>query len=88
VATGETTLRPGGDHEDPDRVLIHDFRNLLAVIVNYSELIAEETGDPEAVKADIQEVRAAAERAIVLTEKLRGIGKPAPDMIPPPASSA
>jgi two-component system, cell cycle sensor histidine kinase and response regulator CckA len=56
--------------EDPDRALVHDFRNLLAVIVNYSELIAEETSDPEAVKADIMEVRAAAERAIALTERL------------------
>lgn len=85
MAAGETTLNTGGDHRDADRVLIHDFLNLLAVIVNYSELIAEETGDPEAVKADIQEVRAAAERAIVLTEKLRGIGKPAPETNPPPA---
>jgi two-component system cell cycle sensor histidine kinase/response regulator CckA len=60
------------DHlpEDPDRALIHEFRNLLAVIVNYSELIADEAGDAEAVKADIQEVRQAAERAIALTEKL------------------
>ena len=60
------------DHvpEDPGRALIHDFRNLLAVIVNYSELIAEEVNDPEAIKADIMEVRSAAERAIALTEKL------------------
>ena len=87
MAIGETPVS-SGDHQDPDRVLIHDFRNLLAVIVNYSELIAEETGDPEAVKADIQEVRAAAERAIVLTEKLRSIGKPAPETTPPPGSTA
>ena len=60
------------DHlpEHPDRALIHEFRNLLAVIVNYSELIAEESGDAEAVKADIQEVRSAAERAIALTDQL------------------
>ena len=56
--------------EDPVRALIHEFRNLLAVIVNYSDLIAEETNDPEAVKADIMEVRSAAERAIALTEKI------------------
>jgi signal transduction histidine kinase len=56
-------------HEDI-RTLIHDIRNLLAVIVNYSELIADETGDPAAVKEDVQEIRLAAERAIVLTEKL------------------
>ena len=61
------------DHlpEDPGRALIHEFRNLLAVIVNYCELIAEEGGDAEAVKADIQEVRSAAERAIALTDHLR-----------------
>ncbi|HVH64321.1 MAG TPA: histidine kinase dimerization/phospho-acceptor domain-containing protein [Candidatus Dormibacteraeota bacterium] len=56
--------------EDPTRALIHEFRNLLAVIVNYSELIADETNDPEAIKADIHEIRSAAERAIALTEKL------------------
>jgi len=51
--------------------LVHDFRNLLAVIVNYCELIAAETSDPEAIKADIAEIRLAAERAIELTDKLR-----------------
>jgi two-component system cell cycle sensor histidine kinase/response regulator CckA len=61
--------------EDPARALIHEFRNLLAVIVNYSELIAQETDDPEAIKADIQEVRTAAERAIALTDRLP---RPAP----------
>jgi two-component system, cell cycle sensor histidine kinase and response regulator CckA len=64
--------------EDPIRALIHEFRNLLAVIVNYSDLIAEETNDPDAVKADIQEVRSAAERAIALTEKLPRTSTPAP----------
>jgi signal transduction histidine kinase len=66
------------DEKAPEdtRVLIHDLRNLLAVIVNYSELIADETGDPAAVVADIQEVRLAAERAIVLTEKLPRPARP------------
>jgi len=63
--------------EDPMRALDHDIRNMLAVIVNYSELIAEETNDPEAVKADIKEVRSAAERAITLTDKLPRTGTPA-----------
>ena len=56
--------------EDPMRALIHEFRNLLAVIVNYSDLIADEANDPEAVKTDILEVRSAAERAIALTERI------------------
>ncbi len=72
MATGETALSLGEELSDEAwRVLIHDFRNLLAVIVNYSELIAEETEDPAAVRTDILEVRTAAERAIVLTDKLR-----------------
>jgi len=64
------------DHvpEDPGRALVHEFRNLLAVIVNYSELIADETGDAEAVKADILEIRSAAERAIALADKLPPAG--------------
>jgi signal transduction histidine kinase len=69
VAAGETAVNARLP-EDSSRALIHEFRNLLAVIVNYSELIAEESNDPEAVKADIQEVRTAAERAILLTDKL------------------
>jgi two-component system, cell cycle sensor histidine kinase and response regulator CckA len=65
------------DHlpQDPARELIHEFRNLLAVIVNYSELIADEADNAEAVKADIQEIRTAAERAIALTDR---IPRPAP----------
>jgi signal transduction histidine kinase len=80
MAAGETTLSSGDELSDEAwRVLIHDFRNLLAVIINYSELIAEETGDVEAVKTDIGEVRSAAERAIALTEKLRRPVRPAPE---------
>jgi signal transduction histidine kinase len=83
LATGETALSAGEHSEDANRVLIHDFRNLLAVIVNYCELIAEETGDAEAVKTDIKEIRVAAERAIALTEKLRRPPVPPSDSEPP-----
>jgi light-regulated signal transduction histidine kinase (bacteriophytochrome) len=72
MAAGEKTVSSDDEFSEAAwRVLIHDFRNLLAVIVNYSELISEETEDAAAVKADIQEVRQAAERAIALTDKLR-----------------
>jgi signal transduction histidine kinase len=52
------------------RELVHDLRNLLAVVVNYCELIAEETGDPDAIAADLHEIRMAAERALELTERI------------------
>jgi len=67
------------ERPDPDRVLVHDFRNLLAVIVNYCELIAAETTDPEAIKADIVEIRTSVVRAPATTEKLRHRGRPAAD---------
>jgi signal transduction histidine kinase len=71
LATGETAVNAGGEHaEEGNRVLIHDFRNLLAVIVNYCELIADETGDPDAIKADLNEIRTAAERALNLTDTI------------------
>ena len=71
MAAGEAPVNAGDEQPQVDtRQLIHDIRNLLAVIINYSELIVEETADPEAVKADIKEIQEAAERAITLTEKL------------------
>jgi signal transduction histidine kinase len=94
MATGETTLSTEDENSElANRVLIHDFRNLLAVIVNYSELIAEETDDPAAVRADIDEVRTAAERAVALTDKLRRrlLHTPEPAAVPeetPPASTS
>jgi two-component system, cell cycle sensor histidine kinase and response regulator CckA len=66
------------DHMDPGRVLIHDFRNLLAVIVNYSELIGQELDDPEAIRADVQEIKLAAERAIAMTDELPRPGRVSP----------
>jgi signal transduction histidine kinase len=72
MAAGETALNVTGEPERllAPRELVHEFRNLLAVIVNYCELIAEETSDPEAIKNDLNEIRTAAERALALTEKI------------------
>jgi len=47
----------------------HDFNNLLAAIMNYAGFVAEETSKPE-VRADAQEIQAAAERAARLTKQL------------------
>ena len=79
MAPGEGSVSDNhDDHMDPGRILIHDFRNLLAVIVNYSELIGQELDDPEAIRADALEIRTAAERAIAMTEKLPRPGKVSP----------
>ena len=84
MATGEAAVGGGPERPDPDRVLVHDFRNLLAVIVNYCELIAAETADPDAIKADVAEIRIAAERALELTDNFRH--RPAPGTDSEPAA--
>ena len=72
MATGEAALSATDEPEGrlASRELVHEFRNLLAVIINYCELIAEETADAEAVKTDLSEIRTAAERALTLTDKI------------------
>jgi signal transduction histidine kinase len=77
MATGEAPLSADGPRM-ASRELVHELRNLLAVVVNYCELIAEETGDPDAVKADLTEIRTAAERALDLTDRI-----PVPQKTPP-----
>jgi two-component system cell cycle sensor histidine kinase/response regulator CckA len=47
----------------------HDFNNILAIIVNYTDFAAEQSADP-AVQADLEHVRTAADRAISLTHQL------------------
>ncbi len=69
MATGEAAVSADGGRLT-SRELVHEFRNLLAVIVNYCELIADETNDPDAIKADLREIRVAAERALALTDKI------------------
>ena len=48
----------------------HDFNNLIAVIMNYAELVADELGDRPALRADVEEIRRAGERAATLTRQL------------------
>ena len=77
MATGETAVSEDGG-KMASRELVHELRNLLAVVVNYCELIADETADPEAIKADLKEIRTAAERALDLTDRI-----PVPPKTPP-----
>jgi PAS domain S-box-containing protein len=48
----------------------HDFNNILGVIMNYAEFVSEEIGPNSRAAADIEEIRAAAERATALTRQL------------------
>jgi two-component system cell cycle sensor histidine kinase/response regulator CckA len=48
----------------------HDFNNLLAVILNYSSLLLSRPKKSKAVRGEIEEIQAAAQRAAELTRQL------------------
>jgi signal transduction histidine kinase len=86
MATGEAALTTEAGNLAP-RELVHEFRNLLAVIVNYCELIADEIADADAIRADLHEIRTAAERALALTDKIPVPPKPGAPQDPTSDSS-
>jgi len=49
--------------------IAHDFSNMLLVINGYSDLVAARVADEE-IRADVQEIRRAGERAAALTRQL------------------
>jgi signal transduction histidine kinase len=53
----------------------HDFNNLLAVILNCAAFVAEATVGNDPVRADVEQIRAAAERAAALTRQLLIFGR-------------
>ena len=48
----------------------HDFNNVLTAIFGYSDLLIEQFTDDDPRRADVQEIRHAAERAAALTRQL------------------
>ena len=53
----------------------HDFNNLLAVILNCAAFVAEATVGNDPVRADVEQIRGAAERAAALTRQLLIFGR-------------
>jgi signal transduction histidine kinase len=55
--------------------IAHDFNNLLSVILNYGVFVAEATADRPEVLSDVEQIQAAAERAVTLTQQLLIFGR-------------
>jgi PAS domain S-box-containing protein len=55
--------------------IAHDFNNLLAVILNYATFVAEEIPEHAPARADLDQIRIAAERAAGLTHQLLIFGR-------------
>ncbi|HEY2897886.1 MAG TPA: PAS domain S-box protein, partial [Gemmatimonadaceae bacterium] len=48
----------------------HDFNNLLTVIISYSQMLLADIAEDSSARADVQEIKGAAERAALLTKQL------------------
>lgn len=55
--------------------IAHDFNNLLSVVLGYSISIASELPEDSAMRADLEEIRRAGERAAELTQQLLAFGR-------------
>jgi two-component system cell cycle sensor histidine kinase/response regulator CckA len=50
--------------------IAHDFNNILTVIVNYADLLLQEVGAEAPIRADLEEILGAGQRAARLTRQL------------------
>ena len=55
--------------------IAHDFNNLLTVIRGYSEMVREALPDSSPLRADVEEISRAAQRAAALTAQLLDFGR-------------
>lgn len=55
---------------------IHDFKNQLGIVLGFAELLIAETPDDDPRKADIREIRSAAQIALELVERLKNTPRP------------
>ena len=51
---------------DADRKFVHDMKNLLGIIVGYTNLLLDEMPPDDPKRSDLAEIRTAGESAIVL----------------------
>jgi signal transduction histidine kinase len=50
--------------------IAHDFNNLLTAILGYTEMILDQIGPDKPISRDLEEIRAASDRAVALTRQL------------------
>ena len=53
------------------RPFYHDMKNLLGIIIGYSNLMLDEMTEGDPLKLDVEEIRKAGESAVALIEEWR-----------------
>jgi hypothetical protein len=51
---------------DEDRKFAHDMKNLMGIVIGYSNLLLDELPPEDARRTDVEEIRKAGEQGIVL----------------------
>ena len=58
------------------RAFAHDMKNLLGIVIGYSNLLLDEMADADPKRRDVDEIRKAAEGALALLDSM-STGAPA-----------
>jgi len=53
----------------------HDFNNLLSIVLSYTDMLLSDLRPGDAIRADLEQIRAAGERASSLTRQLLAFGR-------------
>ena len=61
------------------RAFVHDMKNMLGIIIGYSNLLLDEIADGDPKRRDIEEIRKAAEGALALLRTMSA-GAPAEEL--------
>jgi signal transduction histidine kinase len=63
----------GGEDRAKASEIIHDLRNALGLVINYTSLVATELEDRPDVAEDVAEIRSAGRRAVELVGELSAL---------------
>ena len=66
-------MESGGSDHLKAHEIIHDLRNALGLIINYTALVATELSDRADVAEDVAEIRAAGRQAAELVAQLSAL---------------
>jgi signal transduction histidine kinase len=55
-----------------DRKLVHDMKNMLGIVIGYSNLLLDEMPADDPRRGDVDEIRKAGEQALALLDRWAG----------------